>query len=303
MPAVLILLGIYLIFIFAPAFVMYKSVFCRKNGVPFPERDLQKTRFAPYRAQILEDFAFFSQLPMQEVCITAADGAVLRGTLYGQYRRTAILFHGYNATGLNNFSALGRRLYESGWNILLADERAHGKSGGTQSTLGILEGRDVLSWIGWAEDHADELLVAGVSMGCAAVGFASGDICSPKVRALILDCGYTSPNAQLIADCRRRHLPHRLLLPHIRLLCRIRPGVDLRAEVGQSLGRCRIPCFFIHGSDDETVALSETEENYTACTAPKVLHVVPGAPHAAAFLAGGAGAWDALCTFLKNYTT
>lgn len=299
MQAVLILLGIYLIFLFAPAVVMYRCIFTRKN----PGHGLEKSRFAACQAQIAEEFAFFAELPVQEVSVTAFDGVTLYGELYGEFSRTAICFHGYNATGLRNFSTLGRRLYEAGWNVLMVQERAHGKSGGKQSTLGIFEAKDVLSWIAWTEGVSDELLVAGVSMGCAAVGFASGDIRSSKVKALILDCGFTSPEHQLTVDALRRHLPAKLLLPHIRLFCRIHPGIDLRAKVAASLGRCRIPCFFIHGAEDETVALSETEENYLACTAPKALHVVPKAPHAAAFLTGGRSAWDALYTFLQNYTS
>lgn len=303
---ILILLALYIIFLFAPALVTYATVFCRKRSVSFLERDLSQSPFFPYQDQIAEEFAFFAALPVRDVSIQSFDNKTLRADFYdGGFPRTALCFHGYNSTGLNCFSTLGQKLYQSGWNILLINERAHGKSGGNRSTLGIFESSDVERWTQWAlaQPNTKEVILAGVSMGCAAVAYASDKLNNKNIKALILDCGFTSPIQQLISDCKMRHLPWRSMMPVIWLCCRINPGIDLKTPTWKSLEHCHIPVFFIHGTNDKTVSISETRLNYQKCTAPKELLLVDGAPHAGSILFGGEKAWNALSSFLHLHTS
>lgn len=297
------LLGAYIVLLLAPAIVLYGIIFSRRTPADFPDRDLRRSPLGKKKAQLSEEFAFFGTLSPQQIRITASDGTVLQADLYdGGHARTAVCFHGCNSTPLNCFSTLGRRLYADGWNLLLVTQRAHGKSGGKHCGLGILEQQDVLCWADWAcaRPGTRTVVLAGVSMGCTSVALCA-DRLPRKVRALILDCGYTSPCRQLTAECRRRHLPAWALMPVIRALAALRPGIDLRQSTLQPLAACRIPVFFVHGTADRTVDVAETEENYRACGAPGELRLVPGAPHAGAFAFGGEALWDALRSFLSRY--
>jgi pimeloyl-ACP methyl ester carboxylesterase len=110
--------------------------------------------------------------------IPAGDGAPPTAAI-------VVLVHGF---GSNKSGILGyaRGLHEH-FNLVVLDQRNGGRSTGTQTTLGVLEQRDVRAIIDWAEStkHPTHLGVLGNSMGAAAaIGEARGD---PRVEALALD--------------------------------------------------------------------------------------------------------------------
>ena len=47
----------------------------------------------------------------------------------------------------------------------------------------------------------------------------------------------------------------------------------------EALAQSKVPVLFAHGTDDHFVPVEMTYENYTACSAPKRLLIVPGADH------------------------
>ena len=87
---------------------------------------------------------------------------------------------------------LAAALGEQGLTLLLLDFRGHGDSGGTRSTLGLDEKRDVLGAIDYLaglEPYAGRRIgVYGVGMGAHAAVLAAGDRAALKV--LVLDALY-----------------------------------------------------------------------------------------------------------------
>lgn len=299
----LIVAGLYVIFILGPALVAFKMVFCRKSGTSFEERNLKGTYLEPYEKRIREDFRFFRELQSERITICAMDGIELVGDYYNSgHRKLAICMHGYNATPLNCFASIGKCLINAGYDVLLTQERAHGESGGRRSTLGMLEQYDVVAWTNWADtvSAVDEVVLIGVSMGCASVAYASDKISSPKVRAMILDCGFSSPYDQITFDCRTRHLPAKLLMPIIAGCAKRFLKIDITRPVGNSLEKTKIPALFMHGSNDATVPSHVSEVNFSRCVSRKELYIVDGADHAVAFIAGGKAAEDKVLTFLAT---
>jgi pimeloyl-ACP methyl ester carboxylesterase len=102
---------------------------------------------------------------------------------------TIVLVHGYgqNKTGILHYApGLHQR-----FNLVAFDERNGGRSTGTQTTLGVLEEKDVRAIIDWVErvKHPAHLGVFGNSMGAAAaIGEARTDT---RVEALALDSMHT----------------------------------------------------------------------------------------------------------------
>ena len=47
---------------------------------------------------------------------------------------------------------------------------------------------------------------------------------------------------------------------------------------------CKVPVFFIHGTDDDFVPVEMTYENYKACASEKRLLIVPGAGHGMSYV-------------------
>lgn len=93
-------------------------------------------------------------------------------------------------------------LHETGFTVLLFDFRGHGESGGSRSTLGLLEKRDVAGAVAYLRGlpgiNADRIGLYGVGMGAHAAVLAAADL--PQVRVLVLDSLYPDPSFMLVRD-------------------------------------------------------------------------------------------------------
>lgn len=85
--------------------------------------------------------------------ITDGEESGLRGAMaFAEAHRQELIddhtmFHGYRSGAERDFSGGLPFGIESGFNVLLVDQRAHGKSGGRCLTFGIKERHDCLSWV------------------------------------------------------------------------------------------------------------------------------------------------------------
>ncbi len=295
----LVLLGLYIVFCLAPAVVMFLSVFRHRTDVAG-----EKAYYEPYRPLLEEAAQTLDALPFTEVSLTAHDGVTLRADAYdGGYDRTAILFHGYRASPRSNCAHPAALLANNGYNILLVHQRAHGKSGGANSTLGYLEKEDALLWTSFAAESpaVHHIVLYGVSMGAAALAFAADRIPTEKVRAIILDCGFTGIWDQLREDSHKLHVPGWTVLPIIRLLFRLRFGGDIKTPTANSLKNARVPALFVHGKTDDSVPFSHGESNFAACGSEKETLFVDHALHTCALLQGGDSANASVLAFLDKH--
>lgn len=221
----------------------------------------------------------------QPVEITARDGARLAGHWIPceNARRTVIAMHGWRSSWANDFGMIADFLHSSGCNVLYAEQRAHGSSGGDYIGLGALERYDCLDWIGWVEAHHSGLPVylAGISMGATTVLMAAGLPLPQCVHGIVADCGFTSPH-----EIGRHIVVNNLHMSYGRrgetadAICKKRNQVGTKGcSAVQALKDCTVPVLFIHGADDHFVPVTMTYENYKACAGPKELLIVPGADH------------------------
>jgi pimeloyl-ACP methyl ester carboxylesterase len=128
----------------------------------------------------------------EDVSFAAADGVPLKGwLLHGRPSRAAlILCHdlGESKAELIN---LAIALNHEGFTVLAFDFRGHGESGGTSSTLGIEEARDVTGAVDYIaampKDRLDAHAIGifGAGMGAHAAVLAAAD--RPVQRVLVLD--------------------------------------------------------------------------------------------------------------------
>lgn len=82
-----------------------------------------------------------------------------------------------------------------GYNVLVVDQRATGKSDGVRINCGLSEYKDLLLWIDLVnkEFHNDEVLLHGVCIGSACALYAATDDKCPKcVNGIIVDGIYTT---------------------------------------------------------------------------------------------------------------
>lgn len=295
------LAGLYLIFIVGPAVVAFFKVFERKECPALDELDLAATAYAPCAELLSARYARMKAEPSQEVSLTAFDGTELRAKLYARGNgRLAVLMHGYRSAPLNSFCTQASDLLDGGFDVLLPWQRAHGPSGGKRSTLGVRESRDLLSWLEWAEGRYGEILVYGVSMGAASVAYASPDL-PARVRAMVLDCGFISPRAQLMGDCAARHIPGPLVVPVMELMARVFLGIRLDDPVTRYLSEAKTPALFLHGEADRSVPAVSGKIAFAVCASEKDSFFLPGAGHTLCYPAGGEEAKAKLFDFIDRH--
>ncbi len=300
---ILIIAAIYLVFIAAPSVVAYLTIFTRMHGTPVDEFRAEGTQFEPFMDAIREGRDYIMSQNTKEVSIKSGDGVTLGG-LYADMGmpKTAIFCHGYRSSYMMNFAVQGKAFAEAGYNLLFIYERAHDGSEGDHSTLGILEGEDILLWADFAAalPGTERIVIYGMSMGGAATAMVSDRLDGSKVRALVIDCGFTSAYAQLDWDCRKRHLPRTLMMPLISALARSFLKIDISRPASDALKKTKIPAFFIHGTEDTTVPYEQGLENYNACASVKEMFTAEGAAHTVGYLSGGEEVKRSLFNFLDK---
>lgn len=166
------------------------------------------------------------------------------------------LFHGYHGTFLWDGLGSFRFCRKNHINLLVVDERSHGKSADQIITFGIRECKDVKCWADYAAKRFPEksLILSGVSMGSASVMMASVLSLPSSVKALICDCGYTAPAEIIKETIRSFHLPVSFCYALLHFGARIFGHFNLSESTALSaVKQTKLPILFIHGDHDSIV--------------------------------------------------
>ena len=266
-------------------------------------------KYDPYRKEINRLFCQLSDRPYEEVSIVSFDGL----TLFGRYYHVKdgapldIGFHGYRSSALTDFAGGSELSFSMGHNLLLIDERAHGRSEGRTITFGIQERWDVESWARFAVERfgADvQIILYGVSMGAATVLMASELELPASVRGIIADCGFSSPYAIMksVLHWRCPWLVSGPLLALTGVFTRLFGGFGLReVSATEAVAHTKLPILFIHGTGDRFVPCSMSQAAYDACTGEKRLILVEGAGHGQSYLVDRPRVQAAVREFLTDY--
>lgn len=246
-------------------------------------------KYDPYRKEINRLFCQLSDRPYEEVSIVSFDGL----TLFGRYYHVKdgapldIGFHGYRSSALTDFAGGSELSFSMGHNLLLVDERAHGRSEGRTIAFGIQERWDVESWARFAVERfgADtKIILYGVSMGAATVLMAAGLDLPENVKGIIADCPYSSPKDIIRKVAKDMHMPDRLSWPFVKIGGRVYGGFDVdETDAARAVKQAKIPILIIHGESDSFVPcemsdiVSENPALITRCT-------FPGADHGFSYL-------------------
>lgn len=240
--------------------------------------------------QVRELMEQLKEITAEDVFINSFDGLKLHGRYYHVKDGAPldIQFHGYNGNAMRDFCGGNKISRESGHNSLLIDQRAHGMSRGKTISFGINERKDCLSWVRYAVERFGEdteIVLSGVSMGAATVLMAS-DLGLPKnVKAIVADCGYSSPKAIINKVMRDSGLPDKLMYPFVWLGAMVFGKFNLtESSAVSAVSESDVPILIIHGGTDDFVPCYMAEEIYKACRSEKKLLIVPGAGHGMSYL-------------------
>lgn len=217
----------------------------------------------------------------------------------------AILVHGYKSSS-GVMAKYAKHYYDLGWNILVPDQRAHGKSQGKYIGMGCLEKKDMLGWVQVLLEKKSQakILLHGVSMGAATVMLLSGEKNLPQnICALVSDCGYSSVNDQFTVQLKELFgLPAFPLLQTTSLLSKIRAGYFFgEGNCAKAVSKSNIPILFIHGDKDTFVPFEMLEKVYAAASCEKEKLVVPHAEHGNAMDVNPELYWTTVDNFVAKY--
>lgn len=296
------------------AVILALAYFCCRAGFHVPkqtETDLfrfpNSEQYAPYADEMARMVRAALDIPYEDVWIRSHDGLRLHGKFYAAKSDAPvqIMFHGYKSGAERDFCGGLQIAVRGGFNVLLVDQRAHGKSEGKYLTFGVKECYDCLDWVNYAVGRFGndaKIMLYGISMGAATVLMAGGLKLPKNVVGIVADCGYSSPSAIIKQVLRDHHCPLFPVYRLTRLGGILFAGFDLAgASATEAMEHCTVPVLFIHGGDDRFVPCRMSVENYEHCAAEnKRLLIVPNAGHGISYLLDREAYLAALNGFLKS---
>lgn len=285
-----LLLCIAVIVVLAGSYYAYKIAFYSSpNGrdqVVKPE----DPQYDPYRPEMRRIFQQLQERPFETVSILSKDGLTLSGRYYHVCDGAPLdlCFHGYRSHPYTDFSGGSELSFLMGHNLLLVDQRAHGKSDGRTISFGILERQDVLSWAEYAVQRFGsnvKILLYGVSMGGATVLMASDLDLPANAKGIVADCPFVNPLDIILSVGKNTSFPQWLIRPFAILGAKIYGGFNLlETDAVQAVKRTKIPILIIHGEADRYVPCSMSADAEDANPQMVTRYTFPDAAHGISYL-------------------
>lgn len=269
MPYIIFSIAVFLtLLIILISYISYRIAFGGGKCVTDAYIDTEKEKFAPFCSKIRKNLDRLYSVPYEEVRIKSQDGL----TLYAKYYHikdgapVQIQMHGYRSMAERDFSGGFCEALNREHNILLVDERAHGKSEGKCISFGAKECIDCTEWIKYINERFSPdtpIILYGVSMGAATVLCALRKGLPENVRGIVADSPYTCCKDIVMKVGRDRKIPMRIMMPFVRLGALIFGGFDINdASAIDSVGNASVPILLIHGKKDSFVPHSMSEKIY-----------------------------------------
>ncbi len=293
---------------------MLGALYAYKRACYSPNRGRDDVYILPKGEQYLQHVGALKQfidalreLPFEPVTIEATDGKLLYGRYY-HVRWGApvqIQFHGYRGSAYRDLCGGAQLALKMGHNVLLVDQRAHGKSAGRTITFGVKERLDCQSWCRYARRRfgpRTPLILMGVSMGAATVLMASELPLPRSVKAIIADCPYSSPKEIIGKVAMGMGMPGRPSTAACALGARLYGGFRLdSASPVEAVKKAKIPILLLHGEDDRFVPCRMSRVIFDACASEKRLETFPGAAHGMCYLSDPKRYEAVIADFLGKY--
>lgn len=240
---------------------------------------------------LYRDKVWFKNFSKEEWTIKTSKGF----TLFAQYinhhsHKTVILLHGFMSDG-DSMGGFAKMFYDFGFNVLLPDAHAQGRSEGKYIGYGWIEKEDILAWIKQIISKLgpdNKIVIMGQSMGGATAMMVSGLKLPSQVKAFIEDCGYSSVKEEIEYQAGNlfnlRAFPRIPVIEVVSCINKLKNGFFLgQASAVKQLKKNTRPFLFIHGGKDHFVPTKMVYQNYEAANAPKELWIAPLAGHALSY--------------------
>ena len=225
----------------------------------------------------------------QDLRIKSVDDMNMRAWYLPAEKETnkfVICVHGHKCNGPDEFSHMMPLYhYDLGYNYLLPDLTAHGRSDGKYIGFGSFDSKNILRCVDYLIDRFGEdieIVLHGISMGAATVMLCNEMNPPEQVKAVIEDCGYTSAYDEMnytLKDMIGFKFPP--LVKMASAVCKIKAGYFFGdADPLGNMSKAKNPMLFIHGEADTYVPFEFGKKLYEACPVEKDYMWVPDTVHA-----------------------
>ncbi len=288
MTAFYILISVILLLLLAVLSVslwIYFIAFYNKKDRDVSREVLRGPDYDEFHDEMVDIIDRAMKIPFEEVRIRSYDGLSLYGRVYFQKEGAPfhIQFNGYKGNGIRDFSGGLQLALASGGNVLLVDQRSHGRSDGHTICFGVKERFDVKSWTEYVIDRFGRdtiVFIEGVSMGAATVLMASDTGLPGSVRGIVADCPYSSPFGIIYEVGKKTVRSARLMKPFIFVSALIFGHFNIfKSSAENAVKNTEIPVLLIHGTGDHFVPYHMSEAIYAANPEMITFVSVEGAPH------------------------
>lgn len=215
-----------------------------------------------------------------------------------------ILAHGYMGKSCEMVK-YAKHFINMGYNVLLVDLRAHGKSEGKYIGMGWKDRLDILKWIDKLCFYYPKckIILYGVSMGAATMMMTTGEILPKNVKLCIEDCGYSSVEGQfkMMLKVIRPYIADYLLIASS-IVAKLKIGYNFKeASSINQIKKSNIPILFIHGDKDKFVPFEMLDELYEEANLPKEKLVIKNARHVESSKINSELYWKTIRNFIIKY--
>ncbi|MBU5625993.1 alpha/beta hydrolase [Oscillibacter sp. MSJ-2] len=289
---------------------LFRKAVIRREDVRDPAETLcrRARRCGVDPMPMLQAARWLQSQSVRTVAMEGFDGLTLTADCLmaeGPSRGWVLLFHGYRSGPIQDFCMIAPELHRMGYDLLLVDQRSHGRSQGRYIGFGTLEQRDCRDWIDWVNrcfGAEQPIYLYGVSMGATTVLMAAGAELPGNVKGVVADCGFTSAGEILRHELKTlMHLPAFPMLWVVNGINRLLAGWSFfERSTLEAMKTIRVPVLFVHGGRDHFVPRDMTRRNFEACRSEKRLLFVEGADHGMSFAVDPEGYSRELARFMKN---
>ena len=257
------ILGVLLIIFLTSLYIVYRVIFYSpKKGQNDEMRAEPSLDYQGMRDKSIELITKMTSLPYEDIYMKSRDGLKLHGYFYENKNSNhyVLMFNGYRGTPRRDFSGGALEAIGFGKNVLLIDQRAHGKSEGHSITFGRKEQYDVVEWIKFSREkwgNSIKITIVGISMGGATVLMASDKI-DPSVN-VIADCPYSNEKDVIKSSMKKLGFPPTLFWPLAYLSSILFSHASLKDDARINVSNSKSKILIIHGTGDTIVPIEMSE--------------------------------------------
>ena len=277
---------IVIVFFLATGLYIFRSTVTREL------HDIEKS-YNRYVENNLFDEALYNSASKEDITLKSFDGLNLTSTLIMNENPTnkfIVLVHGVSICYVGSLKYFDI-FYKNGFNVLIVNQRRHGKSEGKYSTYGFYEKYDVNMWIEYLKSRFGNDIILGLHGESMGAGTVMETIpLNDSIKFVIEDCGYSNFHELIgfqITHAYKNRLVRKILRPSLifaNFFMKTKAKFSMKKIVPIDIvSSTSLPMMFIHGKEDYFVPWYMSVDLYKAKTKGyKELYLVEGAKHAEA---------------------